>query len=265
MNKWVKKSTELAYGDFYLDKLLDVYPPEEISRGLIVEKASPNLKKLFKQRNCKVLIKELIRLKELGFKFPIDNPYISFLSYHKEAMEGNPETLKKICAILLKLDYDELKERLEAPKRASRRIGPMFKVWLKNNFEFLEMEEFKEYEGLSFLSGGDRSLKIYVEENLQCRLGELSKGLDFVSKIKNKYLIGTAKFITDTGGGQTGQFFEAIRLIKEAKCPKHVTRIAVIDGVPWLGGKMKAILGELRDDENCLSVLLLKEFIREFT
>lgn len=59
------------------------------------------------------------------------------------------------------------------------------------------------------------------------------------------------------------QFYEAIRLIKEAKCPPNVIKVAVIDRVTWLGGKMKSILDSLRRDEFSLSALLPKEFITE--
>lgn len=38
MNKWVQKSIKLAKSEFYLDKLLEIYPPEEISREKILNK-----------------------------------------------------------------------------------------------------------------------------------------------------------------------------------------------------------------------------------
>ncbi|MFN3527834.1 MAG: hypothetical protein ACK4YO_01885 [Candidatus Altarchaeaceae archaeon] len=40
-------------------------------------------------------------------------------------------------------------------------------------------------------------------------------------------------------------------------------KIAVIDGVAWLGGKMKSTLQELKSDEFCFSALLLEEFIQK--
>lgn len=263
MNRWVKESEELVKGDFYLDKLIEIYPPEEISRGLVVNEETNILKELFEQKKCKELIIELIRLKKLGFKFPIENPYIGFLSYYGEAIDKNPEALKKICDSLLKMDYVELKERLQSPKKASRRIGPMFRYWLMSNFKFLDLPEFETNEKLVFLRGGDKALKEYAEDRLKCKLGKLSKGLDFIAKIKSKYIIGTAKLITAIGGGQSGQFYEAIRLIKETKCPVNVEKVAVVDGIVWLGGKMKSILDTLGRKEYCLSALLLKKFISE--
>lgn len=241
---------------------MEIYPPDEISRGKIIEKESPRLKKLFQKKNCFNLIKELIRLKKRGFKFPIENPYISFLSYYEDAIDKNPMTIKKICNKLFEMNYDELKEKLEAPKKASRRIGPMFKVWLKSRFNFLDIDEFSKTNDTSFLNGGDKFLKEYAKRELKGKFRELSKGLDFVAKINKKHIIGTAKFITDFGGSQDNQFKEAISLIKETQCPKNIIKIAIIDGVAWLGGEMKLTLKKLKNNEFCFSALLLEEFIK---
>lgn len=252
---------KLSKDNFYLDRLLDIYPPDEVSRELVVEEEAPEIEKIFEKKHCLELIKELIRLKKLGFKFPIENPYVSFLTYYEEAIEKNPKTVKKICDALYEMDYDTLKKKLEAPKKASRRIGPMFRNWLKKEFEFLDTEDFNKISGLVFLNGGDELLRDYAEKQLNCVLGELSKGIDFVAKVKDRYIIGTAKFITDFGGTQYNQFYEAIRLIRETQTPKNVIKLAVIDGVAWLGGRMAYLLNTLKDDEFCLSALLLKDFL----
>jgi len=265
MNKWVKESISLAKKTSYLDKLLEIYPPNEISRGKIIENESPSLKQLFQKGDCVKLVRELIRLKKHGFKFPIENPYISFLSHYEDAIDKNPLTIQKICDKLFEMNYDELKERLESPKKASRRIGPMFKTWLKTHFDFLDINEFRKTNNkIIFLNRGDKFLKEYAKNELKCNFGELSKGLDFVSRIHNKkYIIGTAKFITDFGGSQDNQFKDAVSLVKETECPSNVLKVAIIDGVAWLGGKMKSTLESLKEDEFCFSALLLEEFIKE--
>jgi hypothetical protein len=271
MNKWVKKSIKLSKSNFYLDNLLEIYPPEEIARELIVEEEAPNLKKLFNEKNRREILKELIRLKSRGFKFPIENPYISFLSHYVAAIDKNPKLVNIITNELFKMNYVKLKKKLEAPKKASRRIGPMFRAWLKKKFKFVNQEKFKKDNGLMFLSGNDEQLKEYAMKQLKCKLGELSKGLDFVGKIRQKYIIGTAKFITDFGGSQSNQFYEAIRFIKETKSPQDIIVVAIVDGVAWLEGtskkgrKMQNILKNLKNDEFCLSALFLQEFLKEIT
>ena len=130
---------------------------------------------------------------------------------------------------------------------------------------FLDIDEFKKTnDKIIFLNGGDKFLKEYAKMELKCKFRELSKGLDFVSIIHNKkYIIGTAKFITDFGGSQDNQFKEAVSLVKETKCPSNVLKVAIIDGVAWLGGEMKSTLERLKEDEFCFSALLLEEFIKE--
>ncbi|MCM8785311.1 MAG: hypothetical protein NC827_04925 [Candidatus Omnitrophica bacterium] len=114
-----------------------------------------------------------------------------------------------------------------------------------------------------FLKGGDKFLKEYAKTELRCHFSQLSKGVDFIAKVGNKHIIGTAKFITDFGGSQDNQFKEAIRLVRETQCPPNVIKAAVIDGVVWLGGEMKLTLEKLKDDEFCFSALLLEDFINE--
>jgi len=263
MNKWVQKSISLAKSDYYLDKLLVIYPPMEINRGKNLEKESNLLIQFFQEKKCINLIKELIRLKKKGFKFPIENPYISFLTHYEEAIDKNPVTIEKICEKLFEMDYNELKEKLETPKKASRRIGPMFKIWLKSKFTFSNIETFKGSTNTVFLTGGDKFLKEYAKRELKCNFRELSKGLDFVAKTDNKHIIGTTKFITDFGGSQDNQFKEAVSLVKETRCPSDVIKVAVIDGVAWLGGGMKLTLERLKNNEFCFSALLLEEFLKD--
>lgn len=263
MNKWAEKSVRLAGGKAYLDRLLEVYPPEEIGRELSVEKESPRLKLLFEQKKCEDLIAELIRLRRIGFKFPVENPYVSFLTYSKKAIRNNPKTVQKICAALYESDYDTIKRRLEAPKKASRRIGPMFRNWLRKKFLFTEIADLDDRKEITFLNGGDAVLRSFAESRLGCALGELSKGLDFIAKVRHAYIIGTAKFLTDFGGTQFNQFYEAIRLVREVRSPKNVVKVAIVDGVVWLGGKMLQVVKNLRKDEFCLSALLLEDFLNE--
>jgi len=264
MNEWIKKSIELAFGEFYLDNLLEIYPPDDVKRGLYIKNETTNLKKFYDEKKCYEFIQELLCLKKKKFKFPIDHPYVSFLSYSKEDMiKKNPKTAKKICDFLFKLDYNELTKRLEAPKKASRKMGPMFKNWLIKNFHFANSEDIKKSNDITFLKGSDAVLKEFAKKELNCQFGELSKGLDFIVKTKKNYIIGTAKFVTSLGGGQGNAFFEAMRFMQESKCPENVMKIAVIDGVAYLGGMPLEYLNKSKDDEFYFSALVLKDFLNK--
>ena len=265
MSEWIKKSIKLAFGEFYLDNLLEIYPPYEISRGLVVDEETGKLKEFYNSQKLDEFLKELIRLKKKGFKFPIDHPYISFLSYFDAAIENNPKTVKEICKVLFKIEYDDLKQKLEAPKKASRKMGPMFRNWLVKSFHFANSEDIKKSSNITFLKGSNAVLKEFAEQELKCKFGELSKGLDFIAKVKNNYLVGTAKFLTDFGGTQYNQFYEAIRFLRESAVPQNVKKVAVIDGVAWLGknSRMAKVIQKIKDNEFCFSVLLLRDFLNE--
>ena len=265
MNEYLEKTIEITKKDFYLDNLLEIYPPEEIERGLKVENFSPSLKKIFKRKENEKLLEELINLKKKGFKFPIENPYISMLFYSPELIRKNPKTVKKICKKLYEFSYEELKRNLEIPKKASRRIGPMFQNWLRGKYKFVDEFE-KNSKEITFLKGSDKKLKNFASKSLGCQFKELTKGIDFLAKVTSKYyLIGTAKFITDFGGSQTNQFYEAIHFLREVETPKNVVKIALIDGIIWFikGGRLKKQIEDFKSDEFIFSALLLDEFLKK--
>ena len=54
------------------------------------------------------------------------------------------------------------------------------------------------------------------------------KGIDFVLKTKNRFILGEAKFLTNYGGTQNNQFRDAISVARTNK--DNFIEIAVIDG-----------------------------------
>jgi hypothetical protein len=88
-----------------------------------------------------------------------------------------------------------------------------------------------------------------------------NKGLDFVARFNEKYIIGEAKFLTDFGGHQNAQFNDAIATI-ETKNVK-AEKIAILDGVLYIKGnnKMYKSITETYKDYNIMSVLVLREFL----
>jgi len=93
-----------------------------------------------------------------------------------------------------------------------------------------------------------------------------NKGLDFVARFNNTYVIGEAKFLTDFGGHQDAQFADAISTItstlKPNKLSAKVIKIAICDGVLYISSRNKMHM-HLRehDDQIILSSLLLREFL----
>ena len=88
-----------------------------------------------------------------------------------------------------------------------------------------------------------------------------SKGLDFIGRFNEKYVIGEAKFLTDFGGHQNAQFNDAINTI-QVKNVKAV-KIAILDGVLFIKGKNKMYtdITTKYKNLNIMSSVALREFL----
>lgn len=263
MNKWVKKSIDLAKGHGYLDRLSEIYPINpEVGRN-IKQHEIEMIKNAFKGKNKAKLISALLDLK----RFPFDDPYIGFFRKDRGALERNPKTVRRIGKKLFKMGIEEIVIGATRAKTPSRQIGQMFKNWLpKLKYPILPKEKFLKHKGVAILEGGDVSLMNFAKEELGYKR---EKGLDLVMKIKNKFIIGESKLITTSGGTQDKSFREGISFVKNRNKNKKVIQIAILDGVLWLTGKKKNkkptlydTVQNLSNKEIALSALLLNEFIK---
>jgi hypothetical protein len=256
MNKWIEKSIKLANSKGYFDKLIDVYPVGAGGNRQISNEAKEKIRAAFSKKDKLLLVKTLLDLP----KFPIDDPYIASLRRHPLLFYKNPKTVKRIGARILSIKLDSLLKLTSQPKSPSRQLGQSFHSWLKTiKYPFLEKDKFKNYKGIAFLEGSDGRLKQFVIQELGIK--KLSRRPDFVLKIKNKFIIGEAKFLTDYGGTQNNQFDGAIEITKIA--PNRATGVAVLDGIVWF--KSKACMHEKvkKLKSTAISALLLKEFIKK--
>jgi hypothetical protein len=255
MNKWVKKSIELAHSKGYLDKLFEIYPVEFGEPRMIPNDIKNEIQKAFEEENKIKLIEELLKLD----KFPINHPYVPSLKRHRFLLLQNPQTVERISKILFSLGFDKILELSSQPKSPSRQLGYSFKQWLRNQrYSFLEESEFKKCSDIAFLEGSDEKLKKFAKVELKI---SLTKGVDFILKIKNKFFLGEAKFLTDYGGTQDNQFREAIKIAKIKK--NNIIGIAVLDGIVWFKSNCKMHQTIKSFEGVALSALLLKEFIKE--
>ena len=214
------------------------------------------VQRAFKNKNKIELIKELLKLP----KFPIDDPYIASLKKHPFLLSKNPETIERISKKLFSLGIGTALELASKPKSPSRQLGHSFKRWLRTlDYPFLEENEFKEYSDIAFLEGSDKKLKKFAVEELKIR--NLRKGIDFVLKKKNKFVLGEAKFLTDYGDTQNNQFNDAIQVAKIKK--DGIIGITVLDGIVWFESNayMYRTIKSLQGI--ALSALLLEKFINE--
>lgn len=257
MNEWVQKSIDLANSKGYLDKIFEVYPIEIGDIRGVSKKLVRKLRKVFKNKNEKDLIKTLLTFP----KFPIDDPYVASLRRHAHLLDKNPKTIKRIGERLLSIKINTILRLATKPKSSSRQLGNSFENWIQTiNYPFLEEERFKRYNKIAFLEGSGTKLKQFAIRELGIK--GLNRRPDFILKAGNKFIIGEAKFLTDYGGTQNNQFDGAVKMAKIKNF--KVIGLAVLDGIVWFRSNayMHRTVKKLRDVS--LSALLLKDFIQSY-
>lgn len=257
INPWIQMSIDYAGQRSYLDDLFQVYPtiPEgirDINDGLWKE-----VEKAFNKKDNVSLLENLLKLD----LFPIKDSYVAYLKRDKGALKRNPATADRLAGRLYEMGLDEIFSRSSEPKETNRQIGPLFKRWLNKKslgVEPLKMQEFLKAKGNAVLDGGDAEMMRFAREHLNYRH---NKGLDFIGRFNDKYVIGEAKFLTDFGGHQNAQFNDAIATLKAPRV-KAIT-VAILDGVLYIQGKNKMykdITGRLKE-KNIMSALVLRDFL----
>ena len=92
-----------------------------------------------------------------------------------------------------------------------------------------------------------------------------NKGLDFIARVKNRLIIGEAKFLTDFGGHQNAQLNDAIDTLNTSIFSNsfYIQKIAIIDGVAYIKSHNKMYNTIVTYSENAviLSSILLREFL----
>ena len=209
------------------------------------------------------LVKELLEL-EL---FPIKDSYVAYLKRDKTAIDRNPQTINRIAGNLFQMGFDEVIEKATEPKETNRQIGPMFKQWIDKGVLgaeiFKNFDDFLNYNGNCILNMSDSEMQKFAKIYLGF---EREKGIDFIAKFNNKYVIAETKFITDFGGHQNAQFEDAVRTqqssFENKKVLNEVIPIAIMDGVLYIEGNNK-LYRYLLEHENqiIISSLLLREFL----
>lgn len=257
MNYWTELSIEYANQRSYLDDLFQVYPtiPEGIRD--IDQIRWTNIEEAFKKKNNEALLKELLKLD----LFPIKDSYIAYLKRDASAIERNPKTINRICGRLYEMGLDKIFERCSEPKETNRQIGPFFRRWTNSKalgIQPVSLDEFTSSKKDAILNGSDKQLMDFASSELKYKH---SKGLDFIARFNEQYIIGEAKFLTDFGGHQNAQFNDAISTV-QSKGVKAI-KIAILDGVLYIKGnnKMYKDITTKYKDLNIMSSLVLREFL----
>ncbi len=257
MNYWTKLSVEYANQRSYLDDLFKVYPtiPEGIRE--INEDIWEEVVEAFDNQDNINLLKGL-----LSFDlFPIKDSYVAYLKRDSSSIDRNPATVERLCGRLYEMGLTDIFKKCTEPKETNRQIGPMFRRWLQKGSLGVELinnaSDFLATSNNAVFDGSDNELGNFAREHLNY---SVEKGLDFVGKFNNKYVIGEAKFLTDFGGHQNAQFNDAITTIRDEGA--KAIKIAILDGVLYIKGKSKMHRYlSLHEDENIMSSLVLRDFL----
>ncbi len=256
MDYWTDLSIQYANQRNYLDELFKVYPTIPDAIRNIDKKLCEKVEKAYAKRDNQELLKLLLKMD----LFPIKDSYVAYLKRDKASIERNPETVNRLCGRIYELGLDKIFEKCSEPKETNRQIGPLFKRWLNKGtlgVPVLRLEEFINTKNNAILLESDNKLMAFASDVLGYKH---NKGLDFVAKFNNKYIIGEAKFLTDFGGHQTAQFNDAIQTI-EAPVNKNVISIAILDGILYIEGNNKMRKYINNSDYNIMSALVLREFL----
>lgn len=251
INKWIEATIKLVNSKGYLDSLLSVYPITPNTERELPEGAEDIIRKLLKGKNNLELIKYLLTLK----KFPVATAYTSSLRY-TGLIDKNPKTIDGIANILKNMGAEKVIKGAKEPKIVSKQAGAMFLKWLAKQYSAVPLSDFDStMDKIIILAGSDKRRKQYANDNLNARLTE--KGIDLLLKKRNNFVIGQAKFITASGGGQDNQFSEALRFINSTS--GDAERVAILDGVIWFDNKFLERIKA--SNKNIMSSLLLKTYV----
>jgi len=260
MNHWTKLSIGFANQRNYLDELFRVYPLAPDSVRDIDKTKWSEVEKAFSGKNDVALLRSLLKLK----LFPIKDSYVAYMRKDKGAILRNPKTVKRLCSRLREMGLDKIWENCSVPKETNRQIGPLFSNWLKKGTLGLPLLDRKSFECSSedaILMESDAILKDFAKKQLGYAR---DRRPDFIARVQKQYIVGEAKFMTDSGGNQNNQFERAKSLLEDTTI--NATKIAILDGVLYIPGENQVhkYLCTHREEYNIFSSLLLRDFLFQF-
>lgn len=260
LNEWVARSLELFRNTSYLDNIMEVYPLEITTP----ERIAPTLRRNIIRRHQARQTNELIQLLLTIDKFPYDDPIWYMIKNTQGCLNNNPRQIERIANSLYAMTPEETVVRLESPPKLNTQIGPMFNTWLRNNFELLSLENFREsIDGIYVLNESEEIAKNFLINELN---QNVEKRPDLVVKVNEQYVIGEAKWIGQPGGNQDKQVEEVLQFCRNQR--GNVLRIGIVDGFPWslynnkgnlINFKTAVLIQESEYD--ILSSLLLNDYL----
>jgi hypothetical protein len=257
MNPYIEKSIKLAKAD-YLDKLNAIYPVTIENRPRTInERLWNDILEALKGSDDAKLIRAMIRLE----KFPIKNGYASFFRMNPDMIDRNPNMVKKLADKIRSMGIDEIRRKVTEPAETNRQMGQMFRQWVESGALGLKPCDRNTFEATrddAILKGSDKVLAQFAKDRLNFERER--KGLDFVARIRNIYVIGEAKFVSTGDGNQNNQVSTALDLLSSRA---NANKIVILDGTCWIESdeKIHTMIVKMHPNETVMSALLLKEYL----
>ena len=124
----------------------------------------------------------------------------------------------------------------------------------------VDLNTFKKSNNNAILDAGDGEMIKHAKELGFDRNSD--KGVDFLAKFHDKYIIGEAKYLTTYGGTQDKSVKDAILTFQDTNT--NFVKIAILDGtcyIPATGKKSQYQMIMRNKNENIMSAFILKEFL----
>lgn len=253
MNEWSQKTLQLVTTQNYLDRLQEVYPHEENERE-IDETILNSIKLAFDERNDINLLNRLLDLD----KFPYKDSYVGFLRKDRTSIERNPITVTRILNHIYEKEFEEIARGVTESMEANRRRGHKFSEWARRNYRLVRVEEFRSSrEGIVLLDASEREAKDFCNQEMGVAI---NKRPDLVAKSGNYYVIGEAKFLSQSGGSQDRGFDDGMTLVRNTSGRAY--KVFIMDGVYWITPGTEKYEQIVYGNHAIFSVLLLTEFLQ---
>ncbi len=253
-NKWSEQTLEIVNNEDYLDRLQQIYSHEEGERH-VSEEVLQQLRDSFGRGDKTTLLNQLLNVE----KFPYKDSYVGFLRKDRSAIDRNPQTVHRIWSRLEDMGIEGIISGVTIPKEANMRRGNQFTDWAKDNFEMLDIDEFKRSEKGVVVLGATEKVSLDFC-NTELKVG-IAKRPDIVAKSNSTYIIGEAKFLSSTGGNQGRAFEDGVTLTSNSS--GNAVKIFILDGIHWIQTGSEQYLRINNSTANIFSVLLLNDFLND--
>lgn len=234
-----------------MDRLQEIYPHEEGIRD-VDERLIDSIRDLFAAGDHAALLNRLLDAE----RFPYKDSYIAFLRTDRSAIQRNPQAVQRISLRLQEMGIDKIIEGLRQAKEANTRRGPQFRRWTRTKFPWVHTNTFRTAtQGVVMLDASERDAMRFCNDEMGVGI---AKRPDLVAKSGKRYVIGEAKFLSDSGGNQGRAFDDGMTLAMNTQGAAF--KIFVLDGIHWISPGSDQFNRIEHGTANIFSALLLEEY-----